>query len=78
MNSNTYTDRELETKFDDVHEKLDRILEQTTKTNGRVSSLETKVLKQDKIFLVVGTAILVLLIVNGSKFVDFAKTLAGI
>ncbi len=49
MNETQYSNRELEAKFDDVHEKLDwqnkqldRILEQVTKTNGRVTSLENK------------------------------------
>lgn len=35
-----YTNRELDEKFDGLHEKLDLILAQTTKTNGRVNRLE--------------------------------------
>ena len=35
-----YTNRELDMKFCEVHEKLDLILLQTTKTNGSVLSLK--------------------------------------
>ncbi len=36
-----YQNREIDSKFDGVHTKLDSILVQTTKTNGRVSKLES-------------------------------------
>lgn len=40
MSESPYTNRELDFFFNGVHEKLDAILEQTTKTNGRVTKLE--------------------------------------
>ncbi len=35
-----YSNRELDHRFTEVSGKLDLIIQQTTKTNGRVSSLE--------------------------------------
>lgn len=52
-----YTNRELDDKFNGIHEKLDLILAQTTKTNGRVSSLEVW-----RGFITGGLAIIALLI----------------
>lgn len=40
MDSNPYSNRELDTHFSDIKETLARIEEQTIKTNGRVSKLE--------------------------------------
>lgn len=38
--NSTYTDREINFHFDTINEKLDSILVQTTKTNGRVTKCE--------------------------------------
>ena len=35
-----YSNREIDMKMEGIHEKLDLILEQTSKTNGRVTKLE--------------------------------------
>jgi len=35
-----YSNREIDDKLHSIHEKLDLILAQTTKTNGRVNKLE--------------------------------------
>ena len=40
MTSNTYSDREIQFHFDTINEKLDLILNQTTRTNGRVTKCE--------------------------------------
>ena len=37
---NDYSKRELDHMFGDVHSKLDKILEQTTRHNGRMSKIE--------------------------------------
>jgi hypothetical protein len=48
-----YSNRELDSKFRSIDEKLDQILSQTTKHNGRMTRME-------KTMLVVGTAVVVL------------------
>lgn len=40
MGENKYNESNLETLFNGIHEKLDKIFEQTERINGRVSSLE--------------------------------------
>lgn len=40
MNDTPYSNREIDSHFEELKETLKRIEAQTTKTNGRVSSLE--------------------------------------
>lgn len=40
MKTSDYSNREIDQMMASIHEKLDQILLQTTKTNGRVSKLE--------------------------------------
>lgn len=54
-------------RFKELHDKLDLILSQTTQHNGRMTKVE-------RILLIVGTVVLVLLIVNGSKFTEFISS----
>lgn len=43
-----YSNRELDARHKSIDDKLDLILAQTTKTNGRVSSLETEKVKAEQ------------------------------
>jgi len=59
-----FSNRELKLMFDDVHNKLDLLLAQTTYTNGKV--------KRITLWLtIVGTVTLTLLMTNGSELLDF-------
>lgn len=42
----TYTDREIQFHFETINDKLDAILAQTTRTNGRVTKCEENISNQ--------------------------------
>lgn len=58
MAEKPFSNREIKEKFEAVHEDVKSILAQTTKTNGRVSKLESW-----QAFMQGGLAILALLVV---------------
>lgn len=73
MSKEVYSKNEIDMKFknrdlmfEHVDEKLERILVQTTMHNGRLKKIE-------KCLIIVGTAVAVLLITNGSEFIGFVS-----
>lgn len=61
-----YSKREIDHFVKDIKETLERIEIQTTKHNGRLSKVE-------RILLILGTAVGVLLVTNGSQLLGFFK-----
>lgn len=57
-------DKRTEEQFVVIKEALDTVLKEQKKTNGNIK-------RHDKIFLVVGTAVGVLLLTNGSELIGF-------
>jgi len=61
-----YSNREIDSKMKEIHEKLDLILAQTTKHNGRLTKVE-------RILLILGCVTGTILIMNGSELTAFFK-----
>lgn len=61
-----YSNREIDHMIKDLHGKLDLILEQTTKHNGRLTKVE-------RILLVLGCISGTILVMNGSELLNFIK-----
>ena len=59
-----YSKREIDHFMKDITGQLSKILEQTTRHNGRLTRVE-------RILLVMGTAIVVLMATSGSELVSF-------
>lgn len=62
MDETPFSNREIAEKFEDIKEALGRIEAQTTKTNGRVTVLEAKVVAQ-KTMTTTAVAIFVVLVI---------------
>lgn len=65
---NDYSKREIDHFVEDIQGKLDLILKQTTLHNGRLTRME-------RISLIFATALLVLLVTNGSELTQIFKLL---
>jgi hypothetical protein len=61
-----YTNREIDSQFHGVHQKLDMLIVQTTKTNGRVTKLE-------KFMLILGTATTVIIALRFPELLSIVK-----
>jgi hypothetical protein len=70
-----YSNREIDLMLKDIHEKLDLILTQTTRHNGRLTKVEDKQRGTDKVLIIVGCIVGTLLITSGSELIDFVLKL---
>jgi hypothetical protein len=61
-----YTNREIDSQVHGVHQKLDMLIVQTTKTNGRVTKLE-------KFMLILGTATTVIIALRFPELLSIVK-----
>lgn len=63
---NEYSNREIDRMFNEISQALNRIEEQTIRTNGRVTRLE-------KICLVIGVAVATYLVFNAPELIAAIK-----
>lgn len=70
MSDQEYSKREIDTLMDHIKESLERIEQQTTKTNGRVTVLE-------KLIWTAMGAIAVILAIISPNITSIIKVLAG-
>lgn len=68
MSEIPYSNREIDAMLKPVHEKLDLILGQTTRHNGRLTKVE-------RVLLVVGCVSGTILLMNGSELYKFILTI---
>jgi hypothetical protein len=65
----------IDAKLDSLHESMKSLGEKIDAVDNKVSFTNGKVRRHEKILLIVGTALFVLLLVNGSEFASFIKAL---
>lgn len=78
MEEKFYNRELMDEKLEAIHQRfnhqdftLEKILEQTTKTNGKILKVETRVDKVNRVLLIIGCVTGTLLITNGSEFISF-------
>lgn len=80
MNEPNYSKRETDLLLQQIKDSAKfqetqnaEIIKQTTKTNGSVAELKTRMDRTEKILYIVGTIVATLLITNGSELVGMIK-----
>lgn len=71
MKPTDYSNREIDMKFNGIHEKLDTIIVKVTKTNGTV-------MKHEKVLWLVTGGLVVLGAMSSSNLVQIVKAFTGV
>lgn len=75
MSDKDYSNRELDLKFDGLHEKIDQIITQNASMLVQVTKTNGSVKKHTMILIGFGCIVGTLLVVNASPLVTFLTTL---
>lgn len=71
----TYNKETIDAKLESIHESIKAVGNKVDAVDGKVSYTNGKVKRQEKVLLVVGTAVIVILVMSGSRFVDLIRQL---